>query len=98
MLNISDAMTAGAVRGYFQSGGHDYYIDGQNPLGIWGGKLAKEWGLAGTFVEKEQFDRLAEGYDPITGEDLVLRRGEVRRSANDITMSAPKDFSLLYLH
>src|SRR5262249_27711198 len=31
------------------------------------------------------------------GEDQVLRRGANRRSANDITLSAPKGFSLLYL-
>src|SRR5579884_1915311 len=97
MLYISEAMTAGAVREYFQEGGHDYYIDSKNPPGMWGGRLAKEeFGLEGE-VQKEHFDRLAEGYHPITGEDLVLRRNENRRSANDITISAPKPFSLLYL-
>src|SRR6516165_7817309 len=97
MLNISDAMTAGAVRGYFESSGHDYYIDGQNPPGIWGGELAKEWGLQGRAVDRLHFERAAEGYHPVTGEDLVLRRGDTRRAANDITISAPKDLSLLYL-
>ncbi|MHB1425438.1 MAG: MobF family relaxase [Gemmataceae bacterium] len=96
MLNVSKAMTAGAVRQYFQEGGHDYYIDADNPPGIWGGKLAREFGLSGE-VQKEHFDRLAEGCHPITGEDLVLRRNENRRSANDITISAPKPLSLLYL-
>jgi conjugative relaxase-like TrwC/TraI family protein len=96
MLNVSKAMTAGAVEDYFQEGGHDYYIDARNPPGIWGGKLAKEFGLTGE-VQKEHFDRLAEGYHPLTGEDLVLRRTENRRSANDITISAPKPLSLLYL-
>jgi conjugative relaxase-like TrwC/TraI family protein len=96
MLNVSKAMTAGAVQAYFQEGGHDYYIDADNPPGIWGGKLAREFGLTGE-VQKEHFDRLAQGYHPITGEDLVLRRNENRRSANDITISAPKDFSLIYL-
>jgi conjugative relaxase-like TrwC/TraI family protein len=96
MLNVSIAMTAGAVREYFQEGGHDYYIDTDNPPGIWGGKLAREFGLSGE-VQKEHFDRLAEGYHPITGEDLVLRRNDNRRSANDITISAPKPLSLLYL-
>ncbi len=81
---------------YFQEGGHDYYIDSKNPPGMWGGKLAREFGLEGE-VQKEHFDRLAEGYHPITGQDLVLRRNENRRSANDITISAPKPFSLLYL-
>jgi len=97
MLNVSDAMTAGAVRGYFESSGHDYYIDGQNPPGIWGGELAKEWGLQGKSVDKLHFERAAEGFHPVTGEDLVLRRSDTRRAANDITISAPKDLSLLYL-
>ena len=96
MLNISKAMTAGAVRDYFQESGHDYYLDGRNPPGRWGGRLAREFGLVGE-VQKEQFDRMAEGYHPITGEDLVLRRTDNRRSANDITISAPKAFSLIYL-
>jgi conjugative relaxase-like TrwC/TraI family protein len=96
MLNVSKAMTAGAVREYFQEGGHDYYIDADNPPGMWGGSLAREFGLSGE-VQKMHFERMAEGYHPITGEDLVLRRNENRRSANDITISAPKPFSLLYL-
>ncbi len=96
MLNISKAMTAGTVQGYYQEGGRDYYLDARNPPGIWGGKLAREFGLEGE-VQKKQFDHLAEGYHPITGEDLVLRRNDNRRSANDITISAPKPLSLLYL-
>ncbi len=96
MLNISKAMTAGTVQSYYQEGGRDYYLDARNPPGIWGGKLAREFGLQGE-VQKGQFDRLADGYHPITSEDLVLRRNENRRSANDITISAPKPLSLLYL-
>ncbi len=96
MLNISKAMAAGTVQGYYQEGGRDYYLDARNPPGIWGGKLTREFGLSGE-VQKEQFDRLADGYHPITGEDLVLRRNDDRRSANDITISAPKPLSLLYL-
>jgi conjugative relaxase-like TrwC/TraI family protein len=95
MLHVSKAMTSAAVKAYFESP-HDYYIDGNNPPGVWGGKLAEEWGLTGE-IKKEQFDRLADGCHPTTGEDLVLRRSDNRRSANDITISAPKDLSLLYL-
>ena len=97
MLNVSDAMTAEAVCQYFQGSRESYYIDGINPPGIWGGELMKEWGLHGKTVEKEQFERLAHGYDPITGEDLTQERRENRRACNDITMSAPKDFGLIYL-
>ena len=90
MLNVSDAMTAGAVRCYFENNGHDYYIDGQNPPGIWSGELAKEWGLEGKLVEKTHFDRAADGYHPISGEDLVLRRGETRRA--EAAAGEPEDF------
>ncbi len=94
MLNISKAMVANAVKAYFKAG--DYYIDGYNPPGIWGGKLMDEFGLRG-LVDKTHFDRLADAYHPITGEDLTQVRLPNRRSANDITFSAPKDFSLAYL-
>ena len=46
---------------------------------------------------KEPFDRLAGGYDPLSGADLTQERKQNRRAANDITISAPKDFSLIYL-
>src|SRR6266849_4891694 len=97
MLNVSKAMTASAVREYFQGKGHEYFIDGHNLPGIWGGELMKEWGLNGKIVEKEVFDRMAGGYDPLSGKDITLERRDNRRSANDITLSAPKDFSLVYL-
>jgi conjugative relaxase-like TrwC/TraI family protein len=94
MLHVSDAMVAGAVKSYFAVA--DYFVDGHNPVGIWGGELAKQLGLHGV-VQKEHMDRLAEGYHPFTGEDLVQNRLENRRSANDITISAPKPVTLLYM-
>ena len=96
MYNISDPMTADAAKAYFTSP-HDYYIDGHNPPGVFGGKLMEEFGLKGQPVEKEPFERLCDGVHPVTGEDLVLNRLPNRRAANDITMSATKYFSLIYL-
>jgi conjugative relaxase-like TrwC/TraI family protein len=94
MLNSSKAMPASAVREYFPD---NYFINEQNVPGIWGGELMKEWGLKGKVVGKQAFDRLTDGCDPLTGADITQERRENRRAANDITISAPKDFSLIYL-
>jgi conjugative relaxase-like TrwC/TraI family protein len=94
MLNVSKAMTASAVKKYYPD---NYFINASNLPGIFGGELMKEWGLKGKIVEKEAFERITDGYDPLTGADLTQERRENRRAANDITISAPKDFSLIYL-
>lgn len=94
MLNVSRAMSASAVKTYFQAG--DYYIDGYNPPGVWGGNLAERLGLSGQ-VEKLQFDRMCDGLHPFTGEQLRPVKRDNARSANDITISAPKEVTLLYV-
>lgn len=94
MLNVSSAMVAAAVKKYFDVS--DFRVKGHTPPAIWGGELAKQLGLEGE-VKKEHMDRLADGYHPFTGEDLVQNRLEDRRSANDITISAPKPVTLLYV-
>ena len=45
----------------------DYYAEGQETVGQWGGKLAGVLGLSGT-VTKEAFDRLCDNLHPRTGE------------------------------
>lgn len=93
VLNISRPMSAGAVKGYFADS--DYWIDGHNPPGVWGGKLAHDLGLSG-LVEKEPFARMADGRHPYTESKLKPGR-DGERSANDITLSAPKEVTLLYM-
>ncbi len=78
--------------------------------GVWHGQLAERWGLVGD-VREDQFQRLAEGQHPITGEQLVRHqtaretknaRGETvttmeHRAGWDATFSAPKSVSLTAL-
>ena len=57
----------------------DYYSEGQESPGRFGGKLAERLGLAGKPVDKETFDRLCDNINPATGESLTPRTNEARR-------------------
>ena len=78
--------------------------------GTWHGQLAAKWGLSGD-VREQDFERLADGQHPLTGEQLVRHqtphtstsaRGETvttmeHRAGWDATFSAPKTVSLTAL-
>src|SRR6266851_5007773 len=114
MLTISKPLSAGQARRYhaeeFQNGRDNYYTEGDVIRGVWYGQLAERWGLAGN-VREDQFERLAEGQHPITGEQLVRHqtaretknaRGDTvmtmeHRAGWDATFSAPKSVSLTAL-
>jgi conjugative relaxase-like TrwC/TraI family protein len=114
MLTISKPLGAGQAMRYhaeeFQNGRENYYAEGERITGTWHGRLAAQWGLAGD-VRAEDFQRLAEGQHPTTGEQLVRHqtprkttnaRGETmttmeHRAGWDATFSAPKTVSLTAL-
>jgi conjugative relaxase-like TrwC/TraI family protein len=114
MLTISKPLSAGQARRYhaeeFQNARDNYYSEGDVIRGVWEGQLAERWGLAGN-VREDQFERLAEGQHPITGEQLVRHqtahetknaRGATvttmdHRAGWDATFSAPKSVSLTAL-
>src|SRR5213594_2926560 len=114
MLTISEPLSAGQARRYhveeFQNARDNYYTEGDLIRGVWHGQLAERWGLAGN-VREDQFERLAEGQHPITGEPLVRHqtaretknaRGDTvttmeHRAGWDATFSAPKSVSLTAL-
>src|SRR5438128_1933684 len=114
MLTISKPLSAGQARRYhaeeFQNARDNYYTEGNVIRGVWHGQLAERWGLVGN-VREDQFERLAEGQHPITGEQLVRHqtaretknaRGETvatmeHRAGWDATFSAPKSVSLTAL-
>jgi conjugative relaxase-like TrwC/TraI family protein len=114
MLTISKPLSAGQARRYhaeeFQNARDNYYTEGNVIRGVWHGQLAERWGLVGN-VREDQFERLAEGQHPITGEQLVrhqtaretknARGGTVttmeHRAGWDATFSAPKSVSLTAL-
>lgn len=83
---------AGAKRYYATA---DYYIDGQELVGNWGGRGADRLGLSGT-VGKKDFEQLCDNLDPRTGEPLTVRTRTERTVGYDFTFSVPKSVSLLY--
>ena len=92
MLRIHEVTTASDAKRYYAAS--DYYAQGQETVGRWGGKLAAGLGLAGT-VDKARFDQLCDNIDPATGGPLTQRTNENRRVLYDFTFSGPKSFSVL---
>jgi hypothetical protein len=77
MLTISKPLSTGQAQAYhskeFTSAEQAYYNQQGQVRGEWHGRLAEEWGLKGE-VSEEQFNRLANGQHPETGEQLVRHR------------------------
>ncbi len=114
MVTISKPLSASQAQAYhskeFTSAEQAYYSHKGQVLGEWQGRLAEEWGSAGKASE-EEFQRLANGQHPVTGEQLVRHRasftyrdenGEMVKSMGhragwDATFSAPKSVSLTAL-
>jgi len=93
MIRITQQDSAGAAKRYYATA--DYYSEGQELVGSWGGKGASRLGLEGT-VDKFSFERLCDNLHPMTGEPLTVRTRTERRVGYDFTFSVPKSVSLLY--
>ena len=93
MIRISQQDSAAAAKSYYSKA--DYYSEGQELVGSWGGKGASRLGLSGT-VDKDSFERLCDNLDPRTGEQLTVRTRAERTVGYDFTFSVPKSVSLLY--
>src|SRR5713101_2941983 len=93
MIRITQQDNAGAAKRYYSKA--DYYSQGQELVGSWGGKGASRLGLEGT-VDKFSFERLCDNLDPRSGEPLTVRTRTERRVGYDFTFSVPKSVSLLY--
>src|SRR5581483_2033612 len=114
MLTISKALASGQAKQYhekdYSNARESYYTQKDSIDGQWYGRLAEQWNLRGE-VQKEQFERLADGQDPETGKQLVKhvksrkqtnKYGEKvetseHRAGWDATFSAPKSVSLAAL-
>jgi conjugative relaxase-like TrwC/TraI family protein len=114
MLTISKPLSAAQAQAYhskeFTSAEQVYYNQQGQVRGEWHGRLAEEWGLKAE-VSEEQFNRLANGQHPETGEQLVRHRESFEyqdengdtvktmehRAGWDATFSAPKSVSLTAL-
>src|SRR6202158_1514759 len=93
MIRISQQDSAKAAKRYYATA--DYYSEGQEIVGRWGGKAASRLGLSGT-VDKFAFESLCDNLNPQTGEPLTVRTRSERTVGYDFTFSVPKSVSLLY--
>jgi conjugative relaxase-like TrwC/TraI family protein len=88
MLRFFTATSAYGVKKYFETA--DYYSQGNETVGHWGGTLAEQLGLSGP-VTQEAFERLCDNLDPATDEQLTPRMNDNRRVGEDMIYSLPKD-------
>src|ERR1700676_3635141 len=93
MIRITQQNSAKDAKRYYATA--DYYSEGQELVGSWGGKGAARLGLEGT-VDKFSFERLCDNLNPKTGEPLTVRTRTERTVGYDFTFSVPKSVSLLY--
>ena len=88
MLRFHTATSSTGVKNYF--GSADYYSQGSETVGLWGGKLAPGLGLEGP-VTPDAFGQLCDNINPRTGKRLTARTNEFRRVGEDMIFSLPKD-------
>ncbi len=93
MLRITQQSSPDVAKDYYASA--DYYAEGQEKVGRWGGEGARLLGLEGD-VTRDAFNRLCENRNPLTGERLTPRTKDDRTVGYDFTFSVPKSVSLLY--
>jgi conjugative relaxase-like TrwC/TraI family protein len=93
MIRVMQQNSGAAAKKYYATA--DYYSEGQEIVGSWGGKGASRLGLQGT-VDKFSFERLCDNLDPRTGKPLTVRTRSERTVGYDFTFSVPKSVSLLY--
>jgi conjugative relaxase-like TrwC/TraI family protein len=114
MLTISKPLSAGQAQTYhqkeFTAKEQNYWSQSGVIAGEWQGRLAEQFGLAGT-VSADDFAKLSQGQHPQTGEQLVRQRASYEyqdadgktiktmehRAGWDATFSAPKSVSLTAL-
>ena len=74
----------------------DYLDKDDTAVGLWQGKGARKLGLSGEVTE-ESFERMRQGFDPITGAKLRQRFSHERadgRTFHDWVIACPKDLSV----
>ena len=109
MVDPSKPLVPAKVKDYYKSeysaASNSYFSQSGTLQGQWHGQLAADFGLTGP-VEAQAFDRLADGEDPRSGNQLIRHRDThltregkevAHRAAWDLTFNAPKTVSLTAL-
>lgn len=91
MLRIYQQTSVDAAKSYYSTA--DYYSQGDQTIGRWGGKGAAMLGLAGT-IEQQDWDALCENRHPETGDKLTQRTKSNRRIGWDFNWNVPKSLSV----
>ena len=97
MLRMIQSTSSAGAKSYYAHGlsKEDYYSEGQEIVGAWGGRLAETLGLTG-HVDKGAFDALCDNLNPATGDRLTARTDTGRTVGYDINFHCPKSVSILY--
>src|ERR1700690_3843985 len=96
MLRIITSTSEGKAKSYYTGGlsQQDYYVNGQEIIGFWGGEAARRLGLQGQ-VTREAFMALCENLHPTTHEPLTVRTKAIRRVGYDFNFHVPKSVSVV---
>ncbi|WP_254508986.1 MobF family relaxase [Anatilimnocola floriformis] len=94
MLRIIQNRSSAGAKSYYSKA--DYYTEGQELAGYWGGKGAALLGLEGQ-TEQRDFEALCDNLDPRLGGRLSPRTKSDRTIGYDFNFSVPKGVSLAYL-
>lgn len=97
MLRIIQSSSVAQAKSYYTSGlaREDYYAEGQECVGRWGGQGAARLGLEGR-VDAPAFSALCDNQHPVTGERLTARTKADRTVGYDFNFHAPKSVSVVY--
>jgi conjugative relaxase-like TrwC/TraI family protein len=103
MLLIYEVTSAADAKNYYagsvameaRPSRQDYYSEGQEAPGRYGGKLAEQLGIAGKVVDKKSFDRLCDNLHPTGPGKLTPRTNDKRRVCYDFTFSGPKSYGVI---
>lgn len=94
MLRIIQNTSVSQAKGYYSKA--DYYSEGQELAGNWGGIGAEQLGLHGE-IRKQDFEALCDNLHPATGERLTPRTKSNRTVGYDFNFHVPKAISVAYM-
>jgi conjugative relaxase-like TrwC/TraI family protein len=93
MLRIIQNRSPASAASYYSHA--EYYGEGQEKAGVWGGKTAEMLGLEGK-IQESDFQALCNNLDPRTGQQLTARHNADRTVGYDFNWHVPKGVTLAY--